>query len=178
MRGVGIAYSSSAMPATTIDDHCSSTEWARTMRSRSVARLVADVVGEQRLGIEAERPEHRDRRLLVGDDLDDHLAQVELDRLEDGAPCERPADAAAAAVGIDDHPHLADVARPAVQRHDGDVADDVAVLHRDGARRARARPRGDHLGRLDVLLEERPITLRDPRHESLDRLAVRALDRS
>ena len=84
----------------------------------------------------------------------------------------RTPDSAAPAVRIDDHPHLADVARPAVQRHDGHVADDLVVLHCDGTGRARARPRRDHVGRRDVLLEERPIPLRDTRDEALDRLAV------
>src|SRR4051794_2528711 len=43
-----------------------------------LARPVADVVGEQRLRLEAQRAEHADQRLLVGDDLDDELRQRHL----------------------------------------------------------------------------------------------------
>src|SRR5205085_2416216 len=44
-----------------------------------LASPVADVVGEQRLGAEAEAVEQRYRALLDGDDLDDELAEPELD---------------------------------------------------------------------------------------------------
>ena len=69
--------------------------------------------------------------------------------------------------------HLPDVARPAVQRHDGHVADDLAVLDGDGPSRARACPRVEHARGLDVLLEERPVPLGDALHEALDGVAVR-----
>ena len=155
-----------------IDANDSSTECASTIRSRSVAGLIADVVVEQRLGLEAEGAEHRDRRLLVGDDLHDHLPQTEAQRLEDGVLGERPADPAAATVGVDDHAYLADVARPALQRHDRDIADDESP----STATDRAAPESDqaatHLGVAHVLLEERPVAFGDARHELLDGGAV------
>ena len=141
----------STMPAAAIDAHCSSTEWARTSRSRSAPDRSRTWSIEQRLGLEAERAEHRDQRLLVGDHLDDQLRQPELERLEHGVARERPPDAAAALVGVDDDAHLADVARPAVQRDDRDVADDLAVRRARSSARRRAHPGGD-----DVRVGRRP----------------------
>ncbi len=87
-------------------------------------------------------------------------------------PCERAPDPAAAERWIDDHADLADVARPARQRDERDVADDLVVLDRDGPRGAESRPRGDHVGVVDLLLEERPVPFRDARHELLDGVVV------
>ena len=95
--------------------NCSSTVLARTIRSRSSPLRSRTWSVEQRLGLEAERPEHRRSALLVGDHLDDELRQPELESVQDGAVRQRPADAVPALVGVDDDPDLADVARPAVQ---------------------------------------------------------------
>ena len=76
-------------------------------------------------------------------------------------------DAPPALLGIDDEADLADVAGPPVQRHDRDRADDLAVVDGDHARRARARPRGDDVGVVDILLEERAVGIRDLGEEAL-----------
>src|SRR5215216_7810675 len=44
-----------------------------------LAGAIANVVDEQRFGVEAERAEHVHGRLLLGDDLDHHLGQAELE---------------------------------------------------------------------------------------------------
>ena len=114
------------------------------MRSRSSPVAVADVVDEQRLAGEAELGEQRQRRALLGDDLDDQLRQAGPDRLHQGVPGQLAAQPGAAARRGDHQPHLADVVGPAGQRPDGDVAGHLVVaVHRDPAaagRRAR-RPR-------------------------------------
>ena len=81
---------------------------------------------------------------------------------------------------IDDHAHLADVARPTLERHECPIADDSIAV--DGQQPHVARtgpnPRGTHLGVVDVLLEERPVSFRDPLQESFDSLLVSRLERS
>ena len=85
------------------------------------------------------------------------------------------ADAAAAVLGVDDQAHLADVARPAVQRHDRHGADDLAVVDGDHAGGPGPRPGGDDLRVVDVLLEERAVGLGDAREEALERGLVARL---
>ena len=87
----------SVMPAVAIDANCDSTSLASTSRSRTVAGAVAHVVGEQRLGLEAERSEHADQRRLVGDHLDHELGQPEVHGVDHGLAREPAADAAPAA---------------------------------------------------------------------------------
>ena len=105
---------------------------------------------------------------MVCDHLDDELLQAKVKRLDDGALRERAADAAPAAVGVDDDPHLAHVARPALERHDRDVAEHSPVLDGKQARRLWARPVLAHPGVIDVLLEKRAVALGNALHERLD----------
>ena len=137
----------------------------------------ADVVGQQGLGLEAELAEHGDQRLLVGDDLDDELGEIERKRLEDGMARKQPADALAAPVRRDHEAHLADMAGPAVQRHDRDVAGDLTVvIHRDRAGVRGPDPGRDHLGVSDILLQERAIRVGDRREEALEGGPIGGLD--
>src|SRR5947207_8343636 len=85
-------------------------------------------------------------------------------------------DAAPAMVRIDDHAYLADVARPPLQRHDGDVAENCVAVDGERTRRARAHPRRAHLGIVDVLLEERAVAFRDPLQEARHRGLVGGLE--
>ena len=133
------------------------------------------MVGQKRLGLEAEAAEHRDQRSLVGDHLDDELVQAHLDRVEH-RPLGQPApDAAAAVVGVDDQPNLADVARPADEPRDLDRADDLTVLNRDSSSGTRSHPILDYARVADVLLEERPVTFRNALEEARQRRAIPGL---
>src|SRR6266508_2463079 len=145
-----------------------------------LAGLIADVILQQRLGLEAVRAEHANCRLLVGDDFDNHLREAEAHGCQHGATGEGASDAAAAVARIDDHTHFAHVARPTLERHDGSVAEDAVPLDRQEPSVARPgpNPRGTHLGVFDVLLEERPVTFRDALQKSFDRLLVSRLERS
>src|SRR6266496_2865040 len=53
---------------------------------------IAHVVAKQRFTTEAERLKHGDGRSLVGDDLDDDLAQSQAEGVEQSATCELPAE--------------------------------------------------------------------------------------
>src|SRR4029078_2681831 len=133
------------------------------------------MVDEQRLRLEPEGAEHRDERLLVGDDLDDELRQSEPGRLDNRVARERPPHATAAPRRVHADPHLADVARPAVQRDHGDVSEHRVVIDGDRARVARPRPGGHDVGVGDVLLQERAVGVRDAVEEALERRAVGGL---
>ena len=137
----------------------------------------ADVFGQQGLGLEAELAEHGDQRLLVGDDLDHELGEVELEGLEDGMAREQPPDALPAPVWRDHQAHLANMAGPAVQRHDRDVAGNLTVVgHRDRPRVPGPDPGRDHLRVGDVLLQEGAIRVGDGREEPLEGGAIGRLD--
>ena len=140
-----------------------------------LARTVAHVVDQQRLGLEAERDEHGDQRLLVGDHLDDELGDAELERLEHGMTRECLSDAAAAVVGVDDDADLRHVARPSVQRDHRDVARDVATVERDRARVTGQHPGGDHVRVGDVLLQEGAVRVGNLVEEALERRPVAGL---
>ena len=130
-----------------------------------VTGLITDMIGEQGLWVEAERSEHRDRGLLVSHHLDHHFREAEIQCLEHGMLRERSADTSATRIGIDDNAHLSDVARPTLQLHDGHVADHTIVLDRDRARGTGPGPSLDYLGRINILLEERAIALRNAGEE-------------
>src|SRR5215217_2161898 len=53
---------------------------------------IAYVIGQQRLRLEAERPEHPDQRRLVRDHVDHELRELELHRLPDSVASELAAD--------------------------------------------------------------------------------------
>ncbi|MEA2547673.1 MAG: hypothetical protein QOE42_271, partial [Chloroflexota bacterium] len=118
------------------------------------------------------------RELLVGEHFDDHLREPEFERLKRGAAGERPADSLAATARVDDQSDLPDMARPSVQRHNRDVAEDAVVFDRQPTQRTRLRPARDDRGVVDRLLEERPVTLRDSSQELLERVVVGRLERS
>ena len=65
----------STMPAAAIDAHCSVDRVREHEQVAQLARPVAHVVDQQRLGLEAERRGTSRSRLLVGDHLDDQLRQ-------------------------------------------------------------------------------------------------------
>ena len=69
------------------------------------------------------------------------------------------------------------MARPALQRHNRDVADDSIAVDGERPRRARSDPRVHDVGIVDVLLEERAVALRDPHEKALHRGSVVGLDR-
>src|SRR5918997_5848356 len=138
-----------------------------------VAVPVAHVIPEQPLRVESQRAEHRHGSLLVGDHLDEQLAETTLEGSQQ-RPARQPApEPTAAVLGIDYEPQLPHVVRPAGQRDDGDVAGDVAVLDRDPARAAvRAQPALDGRTVEHRLLEEGPLGLRDPSEEVHQRVEV------
>ena len=70
------------MPAVAIAANCDVDVLREHHQVAHLAGAVAHVVGQQRLGLEAQRPEHPDERRLVGDDVDHELREPELDRLE------------------------------------------------------------------------------------------------
>src|SRR5439155_23906739 len=138
-----------------------------------LAVAVADVVAQQALGLEAERLEHRHGAVLLGDHLDDQLAQPRLDRLDQRPAREVAADPRAPVVGRDDEAHLADVVRPADKRDDRDVAGHRAVLAGDRAGAgAVAQPALDGGAVEHLLLEERALVLGDAGEELEQRVGV------
>jgi len=141
-----------------------------------LSRAIADVVGQQRLGFEAQAAEHRDQRGLIRDHLDDELPQPHVDRFEHCLAGQETSDAAAPLVGIDDQPHLTHVARPADQAHDRQRADDGAVVDGDDATRPGLHPILKHARIAHVLLEEGPVALRDALEELRQRRFVAGLD--
>ena len=75
------ALSSSATPTVSMPAQVSLDVVGEHHQVAQLAVAVADVVGEQRLAGEAELGEQRQRRALLGDDLDDQLRQARPDRL-------------------------------------------------------------------------------------------------
>ena len=121
--------------------------------------------------------EHRHRRLLLGDDLDDELGHAQLDGLDDGPLGEQAAEAAPAVLGVDDEAQLADVAAPADAADDGPVAGDLTVD--DGDQPALAGvgdPALDDAGLEDVLAEERAVALGDAGEERRSGIGVAGRD--
>src|SRR5829696_7267383 len=139
---------------------------------------VADVVGQQRLRLEAQCPEHADQRRLVGDHLDHQLGEPEVHGVHHRLPCEAAPDPATAVLRVDDQSDLPDMTGPSVQRHDCNGPDDLAGVHGDHPRGSRTRPGGDHFRVVDVLFEEGTVGVGDAREEARERRLVSWLDRS
>ena len=100
-----------------------------------LAGAVAHVVDEQRLGLEARaRGTSRSAPSWSAITSTTSFASPSSTASSTAWRASAAPDAAPAALGVDDEPHLADVARPAVQRDDRDVSDDLAVLDGDRAR--------------------------------------------
>src|SRR4051812_7326164 len=146
------------------------------------AALVAHVVAQESLGGEAERAEHRDGALLLGDDLDVELAQSAVQRLRQRPARERAPEPVAAVPRVDDQAHLPHVVRPAGQPDDGDVPDDLPVLDREAAAAALLpEPRLHRRPVEHLLLEERPLALghaREELHQRVQVLRARRADHS
>ena len=142
-----------------------------------LAGAAADVVLEQALGLEAEGGEHRHRRLLLGDDLDDELGHAQLDGLDDGPLGEQATEAAAPVRRVDDQAQLADVAAPRHAADDRHVPGDLAVDDGDQAVLVGVgHPPLDDAGLEDVLTEERAVALGDAGEEAPHGIGVAGLD--
>ena len=135
-----------------------------------LARAVADEVGQQRRRFEREILEHRDERLLFGDDLDVDLAAMEIVGLEERGARQLPADAAPAARGRHQHAQLGHVGRPARARERARDPDDLAVrVDSHEPPHAGVRPQVGLervRGGLVALLEEPPLAVGHARHEA------------
>ena len=121
------------MPVVAIVAHSSSTKCDSTSRSWTCPVWLRTWSLSRPSASNPSAAEHGDRRLLLGDDLDDELGHAQLDGLDDGPLGEQAPEAAAAVLGVDDEAQLADVAAPRHARDDRDVAGDLAVDDGDQA---------------------------------------------
>src|SRR5687767_11620875 len=139
-----------------------------------LAGAIAEMVPQDRLGDEAELLEHADRRLLLGDDLDEELAKLELaDGTDERLPREIATDAGPAALRHDEEAHLTDVTRQGDAGQHRDVARDLAVVERDPPERPEIiHDRTQRLRVRDVLLEERAIVFGDRAKEGVEAVVV------
>ena len=153
-------------------DQVPSTRWASTTRSRSSPVLSRTWSRSSASGSKPMRLEHPDRRDGVDDDLDDGLGQAHLERGQQAVPGQRPADALAARLGVDDDAQATDVRRPAEQRQDARRSRGPASPVERDRRRPRAgvgSQRLDDAGREDVLGEAVVVGLGHAAEERLQR---------
>ncbi len=146
-----------------------------------LAGEVADVVEQQRLDLEADRLEHRDRGPLLGDDLHDELRVAGLEAAHEAFARELLAEPAAARGGVDDEADARHVVRPADAAEEREPAHDAAVVvdqDQPLIALARCQEALDHVGVEDVLVEERPVALGHAHEELGDELEIVRLDGS
>ena len=140
-----------------------------------LSRLVAHVVEQQRLDLEADGLEHPDRGPFLGDDLDDELRVAGLQAAQQALAGELLAEAAAARLGVDDEADARHVVRPADAAEQREPAHDrpvVVVQDQPLVALARVQEALHHLGVEHVLVEERAVALGNAQEELGDELEV------